>query len=283
MGTHASARRDRRNARCTLGLSTVLGVMWLGAMTRGHSGTDAQTPQDSSSNATTLEETRLTLGKWIETQQIISKERTEWQQGKEILLGRLELVKAEIASLEEKIAQAQSSVDDANTRRDALLAENKALKSTGTQLAEAVTRMEVEARRLFKTLPEPIQTKLQPLYQRMPEDPATTKVSAAERFQNVLGILNELNKANNEITVNYEVRTLADGKRSEVKAIYVGLAQAYYVSARGEAGIGRPPQAGEDGWAWQASPAAANDVVMALEILEGKHTPAFVPLPVKLQ
>ena len=96
----------------------------------------------------------------------------------------------------------------------------------------------------------------------------------------MLGILNELNKANNEITVSYEVHDLADGKPSEVQAIYVGLAQAYYVSASGEAGIGRPAR---DGWKWEPSKAVAGDVLMALEILQGKHTPAFVPLPVKLQ
>ena len=50
----------------------------------------------------TLEETRLTMDKWLETQQIISKERKDWQQGKEILLGRLELVKKEVATIEEK-------------------------------------------------------------------------------------------------------------------------------------------------------------------------------------
>ena len=169
---------------------------------------------------------------------------------------------------------------ESDKKRNELLAENDQLKAAGAQLTEAVTAMEAEVRRLFKRLPEPIQTKLQPLYQRIPEDPTKTRVSAAERFQNVLGILNELNKANNEITVSYEVHNLADGKPSEVKAIYVGLAQAYYVSARGEAGIGRPTA---DGWKWEPSQAVARDVLTALEILQGKHTPAFVPLPVKLQ
>src|SRR4030095_6383145 len=46
-----------------------------------------------------LEEARLTMSKWIETQQIISKERNDWQQGKEILLGRLELVRKETSTL----------------------------------------------------------------------------------------------------------------------------------------------------------------------------------------
>jgi len=220
------------------------------------------------------------MSKWIETQQIISKERKEWQQGKEILVGRLELVKKEIATLEEKTKEAQSSVAEADKKRNDLLAENDQLKAAGTQLTEAVTGMEVEVRRLFRLLPAPIQTKLQPLYQRIPEDPAKTRVSAAERFQNVLGILNELNKANSEIAVSYEVHSLSDGKPSEVKVIYVGLAQAYYVSTRGEAGIGRPTA---DGWKWEPSKAIARDVFTALEILQGKGTPVFVPLPARLQ
>lgn len=228
----------------------------------------------------TLDETRLTMDKWIETQQIIFKERKDWQQGKEILLGRLELVRNEVAILEEKIKQAESGVAEVSKKRDDLLVENEQLKVVGTQLTDGVTGMESEVRRLFKAMPEPIQTKLSPLAQRIPEDPANARVSAAERFQNVLGILNELNKANNELTVGYEVHTLAGGKPSEVQAIYVGLAQAYYVSANGEAGIGRPTP---EGWEWEPSNSVAGEVLRTLEILQGKHTPAFVALPVKLQ
>ena len=235
---------------------------------------------DNFSSPPTLEETRLAMDKWIETQQIISRERKDWQQGKEILLSRLELVKKEVVTLDEKTRQAESSVTEANKKRGDLLAENDQLKAAGGQLTGAVISMEGEVCRLFKLLPEPIQTKLQPLYQRIPEDPAKANVSVAERFQNVLGVLNELNKANNEITVSYEVHNLANGKPSEVKTIYVGLAQAYYVSASGEGGIGRPTA---DGWKWEHSKDVVYDVVTALEIIEGKHSPAFVRVPVKLQ
>jgi hypothetical protein len=240
----------------------------------------AQDADTSDAAAPTLEETRLIMGKWIETQQIISKERNEWQQGKDILIGRIDLVKREIASLEEKIQQAQSSVEESDRKRDALLVENERVKEAGVLLADAVTRMEIEVKRLLQSIPQPIQERLEPLHQRIPEDAATTRVSTAERFQNVLDILNELNKVNNEITINYEVHTLADGRPSEVKAIYVGLAQAYYVSARGEGGIGRPT---ENGWTWEPAPDVSRAVMTALDIVEGKQTPAFVPLPVKLQ
>ncbi len=269
----AGRRRSTAAVFCLIGGTCALS---LGAMSSDQSASDGT----SGSAPPTLDESRVTMGKWIETQQIISKERKDWQQGKEILVGRLELVKKEISTLEEKIKQAESSVAETNQKRSDLLAENDLLKDADARLTEAVTRMEGEVRRLFKVLPEPVQTKLELLYQRIPEDPSTTRVRFAERFQNVLVILNDLNKANSEITVSYEVHNLADGKPSEVKAIYVGLAQAYYVSARNEAGIGQPSA---DGWTWEPSTALARDVLMALEILQGKQTPAFVPLPVKLQ
>lgn len=269
------AGAQRRSAWGTLLLTTAVCLLASGTPPASQ---DAAGQGERSTRA--LEETRLTMGKWIETQQIISKERKEWQQGKEILLGRIELVHKELSGLDEKIQAAQSSVDAADARRDALLAEKAVLEAAGAQLTEAVSRLEVEVRRLFRSLPEPLKTKLAPLYQRIPEDPAATKVSVAERFQSVLGILNALNAANNEITVEYEVRELAGGGLSEVRALYVGLAQAYYVSARDEAGIGRPTP---DGWTWEPSTAIASDVRTALEILEGKHTPAFVPLPVSIQ
>ena len=235
---------------------------------------------DQGQPAPTLEETRLTMGKWIETQQIISKERRDWQQGKEVLLGRLDLVRQEVAALEEKIRAAEAGAADVDAKRAELLAENQGLLDMSGRLTEAVTDLERRIPPLFAVTPEPARPQLEILYQRIPEDAATTRVSVAERYQNVLGILSMLGKANNEITTGYEVRKLGDGSSVEVQSLYVGLAQAYYVSAHGEAGAGHPtPQ----GWQWEPSKAIAGDVLKSLEILQGKQTPAFVSLPVKLQ
>ena len=236
----------------------------------------ATTPDAKSS----LDQTRLTMSKWIETQQIISKERNDWQQGREILLGRLELVKKEIAALEEKIKSSEAAVAESNAKRDALVAETDALKATAAQVGDSVGKMESQVRQLLRVLPQPLTEKLKPLSSRLPEDAAQARASVAERAQNVLGILNEANKANTEITVSFEVHNLSDGTPSEVQAIYVGLAQAYFVSAKGEAGVGRP---GPDGWVWTPSNGVASRINRALEIIQGKHAPSFVPLPVKIQ
>ena len=227
-----------------------------------------------------LEETRLTLAKWIETQQIIAKERNDWQQGKEILEGRIELVGKEVSVLKEKIAQSLTAVSESDQKKERLTAENEQLKATAAQLATAVSVMEGQVRGLAKRMPQPVAERLAPLLQRIPNEASTTRVTVAERFQNVLGILNEMNRANSEISLSYEVRTLADGSSSEVQVIYVGLAQAYYISPRGEAGIGRP---GEDGWDWKPAPEIAGQLLVALEVMQGKHPPAFVPLPVEIK
>jgi hypothetical protein len=65
-----------------------------------------------------------------------------------------------------------------------------------------------------------------------------------------------------------------------VQVIYVGLAQAYYLSPRGEAGIGKPTA---EGWVWRAAPGEAGRIYTALEIIQGKHPPAFVGLPISIQ
>jgi len=76
-----------------------------------------------------------------------------------------------------------------------------------------------------------------------------------------------------------EMRTLADGRPAEVKTLYIGLGQAYYVSAKGEAGTGRP---GAAGWNWQPANDLAASVTEAMQIMQSKATPHFVPLPVKI-
>ena len=243
-------------------------------------GADADASSGSAKPAPTLDETRLTLSKWIETQQIISKERNDWQQGKEILQGRIELVGKEVGILKDRIKQSEAAVEESNKKRDELVAENDALKASGAQLGEAVTLMEGQLRKLMKQMPEPVATKLAPLMQRMPTDPSNTRVTVAERFQNVLAVLSELNKANSEIAISYEIRKFADGSSGEVQVIYLGLAQAYYISPRGDAGIGRP---GEDGWTWTPAPETASAILSTLEIIQGKESPAFVPLPITIK
>jgi hypothetical protein len=228
-----------------------------------------------------IDNVRTTIEKWVETRGVISREKQDWALGREMLNERIELVQREIASLREKIAQAQESISDADKKRVELVEENQKLKGAADMLSGIAADLETRTVALVKRLPDPIRERIKPLSQRLPEDPQATKLSLAQRFQNVIGILNEVNKFNREIAVTSEVRTLADGSVAEVTALYVGLGQAYYTGANGTvAGVGHP---GADGWSWEPANEAAPQVADAVAILKNEKVADFVLLPVSVE
>jgi hypothetical protein len=273
--------RGRRGSRSSSAAALVLGAGFALCALSGMAADEGSTSDGSVPSTASLDDTREVMKRWIEQQQLISKERAEWQQGKEILSARVELLKKEIATLQEKISEAKTKVSASESEVSKAQTEDQVLAAAQAQLADAVEGMELKIREMFKSLPDPVQARVQQLYQRIPTETTTKAPVVAERFQNVLGILNEVNKSNNEISFSQEVRTLANGNPAEVRAIYIGLAQAYFVNSQGnEAGIGRPTPLG---WTWESSKTIAHDVLNALDILQGKQSPAFVPLPVKIQ
>lgn len=228
-----------------------------------------------------IESTRQTLSQWVETRKIISRERQDWQLGKEILEDRIHLVRGEIDSLEKKIAEADTGLADAEAKRRDLQANKDALEKASTTLEDAIVRLEERTRSLLAWLPEPIQERVEPLTRRIPSEPVETERSLSERYQNVIGILNEINKFNRDVTVTSEVRTLPGGKRAEVETIYLGLGQAYYVTpGKDAAGVGRPSA---EGWTWTAADHLAGEIARALAILENEEVPDYVPLPVEIR
>ena len=64
--------------------------------------------------------------------------------------------------------------------------------STAGPSVSTVSAVEASVREIVAIVPDGMQEKLKPLMSRMPDDPKTTKVSLAERFQNVVGVLNDL-------------------------------------------------------------------------------------------
>jgi hypothetical protein len=260
--------RRHRLACATVALAAVIALLPSGAM----SADDA---------ADTVADTRAALEKWVETRRIISKERSEWALAEEMLKDRIAIVEREIGSLRGKITEAEENITEADKKRTELVEQNERLKEASTALNETVVELEHRTRGLLSRLPDPIRERVKPLSQRLPADQQETKLSLAERFQNVIGILNEVNKFNREITVTSEVRTLPDGTSAEVAAMYVGIGQAYYVGANNDvAGIGT---ASADGWVWTPANDAALQIREAINILKNEQPASFVKLPIDIK
>lgn len=228
-----------------------------------------------------VEGARTALEKWVETRRILSAEARDWALGREMLNERIELVQREIDSLRASVGEDEAGIADADRKREELLQEGEHLASAAAVLGDAVADLEARATRLVTRLPEPLRERVRPLTQQFPKDPATTELGLSQRYQNVVGTLNAVNKWNREVSAWSEVRTLDDGSASEVTALYVGIGQGWYVNANGDrAGIGT---ASDDGWVWQAADEHAPAVAEAVAIQRGESPPAFVRLPIRIQ
>jgi len=227
-----------------------------------------------------LETAKLNLEKLLETKRLISQEQKDWRLGKELLSDRIGVLEKDLKSLKEKTLQTTNETAKLDLQFSELQAQNEKLNAAAARMREAVSVLESRLPQLLARTPDPVRERLKPLVQRLPQNPSDTKIGLPERFQNVIGILNEIGKANGEITVSTEIRTLSDGRPTEVKALYIGMGQAYYVSAKGEAGIGHPSTT--NGWVWVPANELSARVTDAMQIMQNKATARFVPLPVKI-
>lgn len=241
----------------------------------------ASAQQDGPTTEERIAGARATLEKWVETRRLISKEKRDWTLGREAFQSRIDLVAGEIEGLQKRLAEARASLGDADTKRGDLAREKERLQQASAGLAVTIARLEERTRALLARLPDPIRERIRPLSQLLPEDSGTTRLALPTRFQNVVGILNEVDKFNREITVTSEVRALPDGTSAEVTALYLGLGQGYYVTAnRLHAGIGT---ASESGWTWTPADQAAPAIARAARILANEEVAGFVRLPLEVR
>jgi len=228
-----------------------------------------------------LFETRSTLEKWVETKQLISKTRSDWQTDKETLEQTIKLFERELKGVEDQFSKLSTNSTQVEKER---LETEASLKASNEGLAPAqqfATDFEAELTKLVPRLPQPLQEILKPLLARLPSDPAKTKMKPTERVQVIVGILNELDKFNNAVTIFSEKRKNASGAEMAVETVYVGLGAAYFVNDAGDfAGMGTP---GANGWEWTVKPEIGASVREVIRIYRNERPARFVPLPAAIR
>ncbi len=231
-------------------------------------------------DAKTISDARSAIEEWVEVRKTISKEKRDLALAKEVLQERISIVKREIEKLRQNITDAEKSISDADSTRAKLDAKNAKLKEASSALSATVVSLETRTRKLLTRLANPIRDRVKPLSQRLPDDPKKTESTLSQRFQNVVGILNEVNKFHREITMTSEVQDLPDGSKAEVTAMYVGVSSGYFVGGKGK--IGGVGKATADGWVWQPANESAPQIAKAIAILKNEQPASFVQLPLEI-
>ena len=243
---------------------------------------DAQQTAAVPAASASMDETRGLLQQWATTQRLIASERADWENGKAMLQGRIQLLKISVEETEKKIAEAKTKLDDVKKRTAETEAEKVMTRQATEALIAVAPELEKGVKGLFGRVPGVIQEKVKVLHDRIPKEGADLKnITAAERYQNVLGILNELGKANNELTTIPEIHDIGDGKKAEVKVVYVGLGQGYFVNSSGTiGGLGLPS---DQGWTWKTDAAIAPKMREVVEVMKKAVAPKLVELPAEIR
>lgn len=221
------------------------------------------------------------LGKWVHTRQLISAKRSNWHEQKELLSYNVELLKTEIRGLDEQIAEAEEQAGEAERKQNVLRREEATLRDAAAIVEKKVRAYEADIHSLVKRFPEPLVDRISQFLAQIPVEPGASDLSLSERIIAVLRVFEEVDRFNKTVTVMSELRRVESGEIVEVKTLYLGLAQAYFVDGNKEfAAIGRP---GAHGWVWTPDENHASEIGRSIAMYENLIKPAdFVELPVSL-
>jgi hypothetical protein len=228
-----------------------------------------------------VEEARANLEQWVQARQLTSRLKSDWREEKEMLDQTAALFEREFEELNAQLAKAQTGTSQVDRDREALQAEQQELTEAENRAAEYVTQFEQRIRTLSGAFPPPLSERLEPLMKRLPEDPSNTRLKPVERLQNLVGILNEVDKFNGTISVESGLQRRPSGEEIQVKTLYLGLGQAYFTDQTGGfAGVGVPSL---KGWEWTPQPGLGAGVLRAIAEYENARPPAFEALPMVVQ
>jgi hypothetical protein len=228
-----------------------------------------------------LAEARNALDQWVQTRQLISKTKSDWASEKTTLQSSLAIFERERTDLEERLARLEAGGVEVDREQTALETEKAELDAVREAARLAAVRLEGQLARLLTRLPAVLIDRLQPLTQRLPEDPQQTRMTPGERLQTLVGVFNEIDRFAAAVSVESEIRTTPTGNDVEVQTLYLGLTQAFFVGEGGRvAGVGHPSTSG---WDWIAQNDLAGAIQRAIAVYRNQQPPAFVDLPVHLR
>lgn len=239
-------------------------------------GASALVAQNTPNVAQEITDTRDSISTYVGVRQDIARDSNAWQAEKEIIENRIALFEQEKADLEKSIASATDKASSAQKVIADKQSEINRLTSAADVVKNRMPDYEAKLTEIIPLLPKPLRDKIAPLTRNL------GRGNTSARMAVVIGILNEMERFNSQLTFDTETKDLGDGRNTSVDVMYLGLAQAYYVDQAGTiAGVGVPAAGG---WQWTENNELAPKLLMAIKYYKGDVTPAeFVELPITVK
>lgn len=206
---------------------------------------------------------------------------SRWRERQSLLQLQLELLERERQSLRDFIGSRRASTDEVDQRRLQLAEDQVRYETNQEAMEESLVGAERALQAMLPRLPPPLQSAWQGEMSKLSSYESPTP---SQRLQTVVTMLSAAIEFDNRVTVHTTMMDDAADNPVEVRQMYLGLAQGWYLSSdRRLVGYGR---AGPDGWQWSEAlhqPAqTADELTRAFDMIENPAIAAPVSLPVLL-
>ena len=227
-----------------------------------------------------FEAARQNTIQWMQTRKAINQTIRDWAEQRQSLELTAELLNKEIGVLDGQIKQATEAAAGSKAKRAELESKLKSRNELLDYAAKRLGAVESKVAGLADMFPPVLGENVEALLRKFPKADVPSQIPVSQRLQNLLSVFNEIETFNAKFTVTPEMHGL-NGTQVRVQVLYLGLAQAFYVSPSGRlAGVGRP---GPDGWVWTPNNQIAREVSRAIRVFRDETAPAVVNLPVELK
>jgi hypothetical protein len=227
-----------------------------------------------------VKETRQLISEWVETEQIISEEATEWTAERALLGDLIATLKVENEALDENLAKSEAEMANMSRQR-ADLSERKLRAGDAVKaLRRKIEEIEKKGQALLPIFPTPLLDRMGRFSEAIQNPDRSSEFSLRERMENAVAVLQAANLFHHGVNLEKQKFTI-DGKTREFQVLYYGLSVGYFVNeASTTAGYGLP---GAKGWEWTQNNDLADKIRQAVTIREKRAMAAFIelPLPVK--
>ena len=137
----------------------------------------------------TFKDTTTIIQEWVQTEQLISEETTEWNVEKAALMDIRDALKTEIIELDKRLEESEEEAVGAAKQRTELLEQKNEIEETTRSLLEGVDALQIKVKETFKILPTPLAKRLQPFRHKLKNQIEDNNISLRQRVDTLLSLL----------------------------------------------------------------------------------------------
>lgn len=224
--------------------------------------------------ADTVSELEQLVNKWLQIENQNTELNTHWLEQKNSMEQTLTLLNAEQQQLSELNNRRKESTSELAQKREQLVSKQSELESDQQQLNDQLARITGQLLSLQVQLPPPLLSSW-----KNAGDLSDPQLSTTDRLQTALKMLTLLNDFQQRISIHEMAIKHPNGQDIWVKQLYLGAAQAWFVSEDlSYVGIGFPSDLG---WQWEFDPSInAEQVALGIAVQQKKRAADWVTLPI---